>query len=167
MKTSGFLLSLTALALAILACADFTVTNKDEKESAFAEVILPGGGGGILFLVPGASVTKFAPEGGEYTVKVFPSQAYLKELKETEQKATDVLKNPAKYSIGDIVSAGEFLIDLPTRLAALEAGIACKGELPDLEEVASPGFDAGDESDIPHYALTINFDKANRVWACN
>ena len=167
MKKYEFSLSLAVLALAILACANLTVTNKDETETAIVQVILPGGGGGTSLLAPGASLTVFANEGGEYLVKVLPSEAYLKELKDLEQKANDVLKNPAKYDIPDIVSAGEFLFNLPTRLAALEAGTACKGELPDLEEVVSPGFDTSDESDIPNYALTINFDEANRVWACN
>jgi len=166
MKKYEFSLSLAVLALAILACANLTVTNKDEKETAIVHITLPGGDGGTRPLAPGEVYTKFASEGGEYTVKVLPSEAYLKKLKETEQKASDVLKNPTAYSASAISDALHAFFEIPTTIAALAAGTACKGELPDLEEIRATGGNTG-EGDIPTVALTIRFDDVNSVWTCN
>lgn len=166
MKKSGFLLSLTILALAILACANFTVSNKDETEAATVHVTLPGGDGGTLVLPPGTAYTMFASEGGEYTVKVLVGEAYLRKLKGTEQIASNVLKNPNAYTASEISDAFQAFVEIPTIIAALEAGTACHGVIDDLEEVLAPGGNAG-EDDIPTVDITIRFDDVNQVWTCN
>ena len=154
MQKYAFSLSLSVLALAILACAQFTVHNRDETHAAIVHVTLPGGDGGSVSVEPGEEVTWTASEAGQYTVKVLPSEAYLSQMRRTREDYSRILANPTEYAPSFALS---YVKELQDRINALAAGTACKGEIARLSE---------DAEEIPTIVVTISYDVENQVWTC-